>query len=68
MAPSQETSGLFRFSVTQFLAALIVLLVATSCLPEGSGADAISAGGLMTRALVSAVLAVGGGLGGIHWR
>lgn len=55
-----ETSGLFRFSVTQFLVALILLLITTPFLTGFKQADVITSG-FMTLVLISAVLAVGGG-------
>lgn len=60
LAPIRETAGLFRFSVTQFLIALILLLLTTLCLPEARGGDIIL-DSLMSLVLISAVLAVGGG-------
>jgi len=57
---SQVTSGLFRFSVTQFLVALILALIAIPLLSayrDGEVIVSIS----MTLVLISAVLAVGGG-------
>lgn len=59
-ALNRETSGLFRFSVTQFLLALILLLLITLSLPEVHGGDLIL-DGMMSLLLISAVLAVGGG-------
>lgn len=55
-----ETSGLFRFSVTQFLVALILLLITTPFLTGFKQAGIITSG-FMTLVLISAVLAVGGG-------
>jgi hypothetical protein len=55
----QDTAGLFRFSVAQFLVALIVLLAAYPFVTELKHGEAIETI-LMTVVLISAVLAVGG--------
>ncbi len=55
-----ETSGLFRFSITQFLFALILLLIVTPFLSGFPHGDAITSV-VMTLVLISAVLAIGGG-------
>lgn len=61
LAPeSRETSGLFRFSVTQFLVSLILLLLVTLGLPEVQDGNVIL-DGMTTLVLISALLAVGGG-------
>ena len=54
------TAGLFRFSVAQFLAALILVLLANPLLSQLEHGDVIVSA-LMTLVLISAVLAVGGG-------
>ena len=56
---TQEGAGLFRFSMAQFLAALILLLVAYPFVVELQGGDVI-VDILMMILLISAVLAVGG--------
>ncbi len=56
---SQVTSGLFRFSVTQFLVALVLMLIANPILDEFTNGE-ILASAAMTLVLISAVLAIGG--------
>jgi Ion channel len=58
-ARSSVTSGLFRFSATQFLVALILVLVANPFLSELHRGEVIVSVS-MTLVLISAVLAVGG--------
>jgi Ion channel len=55
----RDTSGFFRFSVSQFLVALVLMLIINPFVPEYQGGEFIS-GGLMTLVLITAVLAVGG--------
>jgi Ion channel len=55
----QSTAGLFRFSVAQFLVALILLLAAYPFVTELKHGEAIETI-VMTVVLISAVLAVGG--------
>lgn len=59
-ARHQVTSGLFRFSVTQFLVLLILVLVAKPFLSQFHRGEVIVSAS-MTVVLISAVLAVGGG-------
>jgi hypothetical protein len=60
LARSLVTSGLFRFSVTQFLTALILVLLANPLLSQLEHGEVIVSAS-MTLVLISAVLAVGGG-------
>jgi hypothetical protein len=55
----QVTAGLFRFSVAQFLVALVLLLVAYPFVVELEHGDTLETA-LMTVVLISSVLAVGG--------
>jgi hypothetical protein len=57
---SRVTPGLFRFSATQFLVALILVLVANPFLSQFERGEVIVSVS-MTLVLISAVLAVGGG-------
>lgn len=61
MAPRNHvTSGLFFFSVTQFLVALILALIANPFLSEFHRGEVIVSAS-MTLVLISSVLAIGGG-------
>jgi hypothetical protein len=60
----QVTAGLFRFSVAQFLVALVVLLAAYPFVTDLEHGEAIETA-LMTVVLVFAVLAVGGRMWGL---
>jgi Ion channel len=55
----RDTPGFFRFSVSHFLVALILMLITNPFIPEYQGGEFIS-GGLITLVLINAVLAVGG--------
>jgi hypothetical protein len=61
-ARNRVTPGLFRFSVTQFLVALILVLIANPFLSQFSHGEVIVSAS-MTLVLISAMLAVGEGRG-----
>ena len=58
-SPPRRHEGLFRHSVAQFLAALVVLIVASGFVENTGVGKAVDAG-LLTLVLVLGVLAVGG--------